>query len=75
LRYLLKVSEGSAAEADEAAVIEGELLATEFLETRDIRHKPLSVSATCLDDVKLKRLDQRLPPVEGMALTSATTGR
>ena len=34
--------------------IEGELLATQFLESRSITHKPLTMSATCMDDVKLK---------------------
>jgi hypothetical protein len=52
LRYLLEVSEGSAAEADEAAAVEGELLAMAFLESQSITHKPLSVTAVCLDDVK-----------------------
>ena len=55
LRYLLEVSEASAAEADEAALIEAELLATQFLESRSITHKPLTMSATCLDDVKVRR--------------------
>jgi hypothetical protein len=55
LRYLLEVAEDSAAEADEAALIEGELLATQFLESRNITHKPLAVSAVCLDDVKVRR--------------------
>jgi len=55
LRYLLAVSEDSAAEADEAAEVEGELLAAQFLEARGIAHKPLTVSAVCLDDVKVKR--------------------
>jgi Family of unknown function (DUF6204) len=45
LRYLLEVSEESAAEADEAAALEGELLATQLVETRAIRHRPLTVSA------------------------------
>ncbi|GAA1969981.1 DUF6204 family protein [Nocardioides panacihumi] len=55
LRYLLQVCEESAAEADEAALIEGELLATQFLESRGITHTPLTMTATCLDDVKVKR--------------------
>ena len=55
LRYLLEISEDSAAEADEAAGVEGELLAVEFLEARSIAHKPLTVSAVCVDDVKVKR--------------------
>jgi hypothetical protein len=55
LRYLLEVSEESAAEADEAALIEAELLATQFLESRCITHKPLTMSAVCLDDVKVRR--------------------
>jgi hypothetical protein len=59
LRYLLDVSENSAAEADEAAEVEGELLAAHFLEMRGINHKPLNVSAVCLDDVKLKRRPKR----------------
>ena len=55
LRYLLEISEGSAAEADEAALIEGELLATQFLQSEGIAHKPLAISAVCMDDVKIKR--------------------
>lgn len=55
LRYLLDVDEGSAAEADEAALVEGELLAADFLSSRGITHKPLTVSAVCLQDVKVKR--------------------
>jgi hypothetical protein len=55
LRYLLEVSKDSAAEADEAAAVEGELLAAQFLEARGITHKPLAVSAVCMDDVKIKR--------------------
>ena len=34
LRYLLEVSEESAAEADEAAEVEGDLLAAQFLQAR-----------------------------------------
>ncbi len=55
LRYLLEVFEESAAEADEAAVIEGELLAAQYLGSRGITHRPLTMAATCLDDVKVKR--------------------
>jgi hypothetical protein len=55
LRYLLEVSEDSAAEADEAAEVEGELLAAQYLEARGITHKPLAMSAVCIDDVKVKR--------------------
>ena len=55
LRYLLEVWEESAAEADEAAAVEGELLASEYLASRGITHKPLTVSAVCLQDVKVKR--------------------
>jgi hypothetical protein len=55
LRYLLEVSEEWAAEADDAALVEGELLAAQFLESRGINHKPLTVTAVCLDDVKVKR--------------------
>jgi hypothetical protein len=54
-RYLLEVSEESAAEADEAAAVEGELLASDKLATRGITHKPLTISAVCMQDVKLKR--------------------
>jgi hypothetical protein len=59
LRRLLTVSEASAAEADEAAVVEGELLATDFLVSRGITHKPLAVTAVCLDDVKVRRRPSR----------------
>ena len=55
LRYLLEVSEDSAAEADEAAAVEGELLASDYFASRGISHKPLTVSAVCLQDVKVKR--------------------
>lgn len=55
LRYLLEIAEDSAAAADEAALVEGELLAADFLESRGLSHKPLVVSATCLQDVKVKR--------------------
>lgn len=55
LRYLLEVSEDSAAEADEAAGVEGELLAAQYLDSRGITHKPLTVTAVCMDDVKVKR--------------------
>ena len=52
LRYLLTVTEASAAEADEAAVVEGELLARELLDARGLTHKSLTTSSTCLEDVK-----------------------
>ena len=55
LRYLLEVEEESAAKADQAALVEAELLATDSLESRGITHKPLTVSAACLQDVKIKR--------------------
>jgi len=55
LRYLLEVEEDSAAEADAAALVEGELLAADFLESHGLTHKPLHVSAVCLQDVKVKR--------------------
>ena len=55
LRYLLEVEDESAAEADQAALVEAELLATDSLESRGITHKPLTVSAACLQDVKIKR--------------------
>ena len=55
LRYLLEVSEDSAAEADEAAEVEGELMSAQFLQARGITHKPLTVSGVCMDDVKVKR--------------------
>jgi hypothetical protein len=55
LRYLLEVSEDSAAEADEAAGVEGELMAAQYLESRGIAHKPMTVTAVCMDDVKVRR--------------------
>lgn len=55
LRYLLEVEDASAAEADAAVLIEGELLAADFLESRGLAHQPLTVSAVCLQDVKVKR--------------------
>lgn len=59
LRYLLEVSEDSAAEADAAAGVEGELLAAQYLESRGITHKPLTVTAVCMDDVKVRRRANR----------------
>lgn len=58
LRYLLEVKDASAAEADAAALIEGELLATDFLASRGLAHKPLNITAMCLQDVKVKRRRQ-----------------
>ena len=55
LRYLLEVSEGSAAEADETAAVEGELLASDYLASLRISHRPLTLSAVCMQDVKVKR--------------------
>lgn len=55
LRYLLEVVDTSAVEADAAVLVEGELLAADFLESRGLTHKPLTVSAVCLQDVKVKR--------------------
>lgn len=55
LRYLLELTDLSAAEADEAVLVEGEVLAADFLESRSITHKPLTVSAICLQDVKVRR--------------------
>jgi len=59
VRYLLEVSEDSAAEADEAAQVEGELLAGQYLESRGISHRPLTVTVVCMDDVKVKRRPNR----------------
>ena len=59
LRYLLEVSEETAVEADEAAVVEGELLAADYLGCRSITHKPLTVTAVCMEDVKVKRRPHR----------------
>lgn len=55
LRYLLKLTDLPAADADKAVLVEGELLAADFLESRGITHKPLSVSAVYLQDVKVRR--------------------
>ena len=54
LRYLLDCAENSAAEADGDVVVEAELLAEEFLRARGIGHRPLTVSAVCLQDVKVR---------------------
>ena len=35
--------------------MEGELLAIEFLKGGSIAHKPLTATAVCVDDVKIKR--------------------
>ena len=55
LRYLLKLTDLPAADADQAVLVEGELLAADFLESRGITHKPLTVSAVYLQDVKVRR--------------------
>lgn len=55
LRYLLEVVDRPAAEADQDVLVEGELLATDHLTSRGLGHKPLTVSATCLQDVKVRR--------------------
>ncbi len=52
LRYLIETEAGSAVEADELAALEGEVRAERFLADRQIPVKALSVSITCLDDVK-----------------------
>lgn len=54
LRYLLEVEEASAAEADAAALIEGELLTAGHLASHDLTHKPLNITAMCLQVVKVK---------------------
>lgn len=59
LRYLLEVAEETAAEADEAACVEGELRAAEYLDSRGITHKPLTTTAVCMDDVTVKRRPSR----------------
>ena len=55
LRYLLEAQDISAVEADAAVLVDGELMAVDFLESRELTHKPLTVSAVCLQDVKVKR--------------------
>ena len=55
LRYLLDIDQGSAADADMAAELEGEILAGSYLEERDIPFKALTVSVTCVQDVKVRR--------------------
>jgi len=55
LRYLLDIDQGSAADADMAAELEGEILAGSYLEERDIPFKALTVSVTCMQDVKVRR--------------------
>lgn len=55
LRYLVELDEASAVEADMAAELEGEIRASEYLQARGIPFKSLTVSVTCLQDVKVKR--------------------
>lgn len=55
LRYLLDLVADSAAQADEDALVEAELMAADFLDTHSIPHKALTVSAVCLQEVKIKR--------------------
>lgn len=52
VRYLLEVTEPTAVEADEAALVEAELLARELLDARGLGHRGLTTTATCLDDVR-----------------------
>lgn len=53
-RYRLELDEPSAVEADAAAELEGELRATEYLDQHGIGCKQLTVSATCLEDLKVR---------------------
>ena len=55
LRYLIDIDQGSAAAADKAADLEGEILAGSYLEERDIPFKALTVSVTSMQDVKVRR--------------------
>lgn len=55
VRYLLDLVADSAAQADDDALVEAELMAADYLETHGIPHKALTVSADCLQDVKIKR--------------------
>jgi hypothetical protein len=55
LRYLLDVVADSAAQADDDALVEAQLMAEDLLATQGIPHKALTVSAVCLQDVKIKR--------------------
>jgi hypothetical protein len=54
LRYLLSIDEGSAVEADAMAELEGEIRARDYLVGRGVPFKALTVSATCMQDVKVK---------------------
>jgi hypothetical protein len=51
-RYLLDLEGPSAVEADAAAEFEGEVRATEYLEQRGIGSKQITVTSTCLQDLK-----------------------
>jgi hypothetical protein len=55
LAQLLDRADDSVAETDEGAVIEGEVLAENLLQSRGIGHRPLIVSAVCIQDVKVRR--------------------
>ncbi len=55
LRFLIDIEATSAVEADADALVEGEIRATEYLESRGIPYKALTPSSTCLQDVKTRR--------------------
>ena len=54
-RYLLDIDEDSSVHADALATLEGEVRAGEYLDARGISFRPLTVTASCLQDVKIKR--------------------
>lgn len=53
-RVLLEIDEPTAVDADEAAAVEAELRAQDYLDERGIPARDLTVSLTCLDDVKVR---------------------
>lgn len=55
LRYLLEIDAPTAVEADEQALVEGEVRAEEYLAARGIGHGELTTTSTCLEDVKPRR--------------------
>ena len=54
-RYLIEVEESSAVEADGMAVLMAELRAQDYLAARDIPSKGTHTTATCLEDLKIRR--------------------
>jgi Family of unknown function (DUF6204) len=60
-RYLIEVAEESAVDADAMAVLTAESRSQEYLKARGIQVKATKTTATCLEDVKLRRSSPKRP--------------